>query len=161
VKWSTNPEHSYSSGPQGWGWRNDHQAGSVLICSAFQAGVVNWFRVHLCVRRLFSARADQDLSVPHREQHSRAPHDHYPPWVGRVLRALLAHFQYIYYSLCTNTMNQAGLESGCAVSGNSGQRRSGGQGRRGLHNTETQCRTRAEERQIAGAFEEMQAYPTH
>jgi hypothetical protein len=52
-------------------------------------------------------------------------------------------------------MNQAGLESGCVAGGNSGQRRSGGQGRRELQNTETHYRTRAKERQITVVFEEV------
>ena len=60
-----------------------------------------------------------------------------------------------------NTIIEAGLESGSVASGNNGQRRSGGQGRRELQNTETQYRTRAIERQIAGVFEEIQAYLAH
>jgi hypothetical protein len=73
----------------------------------------------------------------------------------RVLRAPLASLQYIYYSLCMNTIIEAGLESGSVASVNNGQRRSGGQGRRELQNTETQYKTRAIERQIAGVFEEI------
>lgn len=73
----------------------------------------------------------------------------------RVLRAPLTRLQYICYSLCMNTITQAGLESGCVASGNSGQRRSEGQGRRELQNTETRYRTRAKGREIAGVFEEI------
>jgi hypothetical protein len=54
-----------------------------------------------------------------------------------------------------NTIIEAGLESGSVASVNNGQRRSGGQGRRELQNTETQYKTRAIERQIAGVFEEI------
>jgi hypothetical protein len=53
------------------------------------------------------------------------------------------------------TIIEAGLESGSVASGNNGQRRSGGQGRRELQYTETQYRKRAIERQIAGVFEEI------
>ena len=54
-----------------------------------------------------------------------------------------------------NTIIEAGLESESVASGNNGQRRSGGQCRRELQNTETQYRTRAIEIQIAGVFEEI------
>jgi hypothetical protein len=54
-----------------------------------------------------------------------------------------------------NTIIEAGPESESVASGNNGQRRSGGQGRRELQNTETQYRTRVIERQIAGVFEEI------
>lgn len=73
----------------------------------------------------------------------------------RALRAPFARLQYICYSLYMNTITQAGLENGCVASGNGGQRRSGGQGRRELQNKETRYRTRAKERQLAGVIEEM------
>lgn len=72
-----------------------------------------------------------------------------------VLRTPLAHPQYIYYSLCMNTITEAGLKSECVASGNSGQCRSGDRGRRELQNTETRYRTLAKERHIVGVFEEM------